>query len=103
MAKPRPIAATSPEKIALLVKLSEALPGNAGANQATRLLEALKHGPITTNEARRFLDVFDPAARVRDLRHKRGHEIETHRALSITEQGVAHRVGLYVLLKEAVV
>lgn len=91
------IAQTSPEKIALLVRLSETMPGNAGANQATRLLEALKHGPITTNEARRFLDVFDPAARVRDLRHKRGHAIETHRAFSITEQGVPHRVGLYVL------
>lgn len=95
------IAQSSPEKIAFLVKLSEAMPGTAGANQASRLLEALKHGPITTNEARRFLDVFDPAARVRDLRHKRGHEIVTHRTLSITEQGVPHRVGLYVLMEAA--
>lgn len=72
--------------------------GNAGATQTARLLEALRYGPITTNEARRFLDVFDPAARVRDLRHKMGFEIETLWQNSVTEQGISHRVGLYCLV-----
>lgn len=89
--------ATPPTKRKFLQGLAKTMSGNDGVTQAARLLEALKHGPITTNECRRFLDVFDPAARVRDLRHKLGHEIETHWQESVTEQGIAHRVGLYVL------
>lgn len=88
---------TPPAKRRFLQGLAKTMSGNAGATQAARLLEALRYGPITTNECRRFLDVFDPAARVRDLRHKLGHEIETHWQESVTEQGVTHRVGLYCL------
>lgn len=88
---------TPPAKRRFLQGLAKTMSGNAGATQAARLLEALRYGPVTTNEARRFLDVFDPAARVRDLRHKLGHEIETLWQHSVTEQGIAHRVGLYVL------
>jgi uncharacterized protein YcaQ len=89
---------TPPSKRRHLQGLAKTMAGNAGATQAARLLEALHYGPLTTNEARRFLDVFDPAARVRDLRHKHGHEIETHWQNSVTEQGVSHRVGLYCLV-----
>jgi hypothetical protein len=88
---------TPPAKRRHLQGLAKTMAGNSGVTQGARLLEALRYGPITTNECRRFLDVFDPAARVRDLRHKLGHEIETHWQESVTEQGVAHRVGLYVL------
>jgi uncharacterized protein YcaQ len=93
---------TPPAKRRHLQGLARTMSGNSGATQAARLLEALRYGPITTNECRRFLDVFDPAARVRDLRHKHGHEIETHWQHSVTEQGVAHRVGLYVLTTKGV-
>ncbi|WP_233261096.1 helix-turn-helix domain-containing protein [Limnohabitans sp. WS1] len=90
---------TPPAKRRFLQGLARSMSGNAGTTQAARLLEALKHGPITTNECRRFLDVFDPAARVRDLRHKLGRDaIETHWQGSVTEQGVTHKVGLYCLV-----
>ena len=72
--------------------------GNSGAAQCARLLHRLLDGPVTTTEARRKLDVYD---RVRDLR-SRGHHIDTLWANDITEAGVSHRVGQYVLIKVAV-
>lgn len=75
--------------------------GNSGDAQCKRLLLRLRTGPITTFEAMRCLDVYHCPARVLQLR-KRGHDIATVWERVITEAGVAHRVGKYVLVKEAV-
>ena len=63
--------ATTTARRRFLKELLKALPGNSGRVQRIRMLEALRHGPITTNEARRFLDVFDPASRFsKPVRHR---------------------------------
>lgn len=74
--------------------------GNSGAAQCARLLERLRKGPLTTCEAQRKLDVYDPPARVHQLR-SHGHLIDTVWTHDETEAGISHRVGLYVLRKEA--
>jgi hypothetical protein len=50
--------------------------GDTCADQRTRLLGALKHGPVGAIEARKRLDVLDPQERIRDLRLL-GHNIQT--------------------------
>ena len=44
----------------------------------------------------RYLDVYDPRARVMQLRN-RGETIDTHWQTVITEAGARHRVGRYTL------
>jgi hypothetical protein len=96
-----PVYQTSQAKRRFLEKLARTMPGNAGFTQCQRLLEALRKHPISTAEARRFMDVYDPASRIRDLRHKHGVEVDTHWWRGVTEQGVSHRIGRYVLIAEA--
>lgn len=74
--------------------------GNSTAAQCARLLMRLRQGPCTTFEAMRQLDVYHCPARVLQLR-KRGHQIDTVWARVVTEANVAHRVGKYILVKEA--
>ena len=75
--------------------------GNSDDAQCKRLLQRLRSGPVTTFEAMRAHDIYHCPARVLQLR-KRGHDIATVWDRVITEAGVAHRVGKYVLIKEAV-
>ena len=88
--------ATSPEKKAALEMIRSQFKGNAGRSQAARLLEALSRFSLTTFEAMRYLDVYHCPARVMQLR-KQGWSIATHWRIVVTEAGVNHRVGLYVL------
>lgn len=74
--------------------------GNTGVAQCARLLARLRNGPLTTTEAQRKLDVYDPPARIFQLRAQ-GHRIDTVWTRDETEAGVLHRVGRYVLVKEA--
>ncbi|AKM44356.1 hypothetical protein NL30_30120 [Burkholderia contaminans] len=74
------------------------LPGNDAATQRARLLAAMRElGSITTFEAMRFLDVFDPRPRIHELRHSHGYKISTTMRAEQTESGVVHRVGVYIL------
>lgn len=88
--------ATSPEKKAALEAIRNEFNGTEGHSQSKRLLEALSRFAITTFEAMRYLDVYHCPARVLQLR-KQGHHIVTHWQTVITEAGVKHRVGLYML------
>ena len=88
--------ATPPEKKAALESIRAQFNGNEGHSQSKRLLEALSRFGITTFEAMRYLDVYHCPARVLQLR-KQGHNITTHWQTVVTEAGVKHRVGLYVL------
>lgn len=100
MADLNPIYQTSPAKRKFLEGLARTMSGNAGASQCQRLLEALRRYALSTAECQRYLDIYDPAARVHNLRHRDGHTIETCWWYGETEQGVVHRVGLYTLVKE---
>ena len=88
--------ATSPEKKMALEAIRAQFKGTDGYSQSARLLEALGRYAITTFEAMRYLDVYHCPARILQLR-KQGHKIVTHWQTVITEAGVKHRVGLYML------
>lgn len=82
-----------------LKAIAENHKGSAAENQRERLLEALrKHGSITTIDARRFLDILNPHARIWELRNRHGFLIETIWVYQDTEKGKPHRVGKYVIL-----
>lgn len=70
---------------------------NSAEGQRARLLEAIKRGPLTTIEIRHDLDVMMPAARIFELRHHYGHNIEKVWVSRHTAAGNLHRVALYVL------
>ena len=87
---------TSPEKRKVLADILQANPGTSSVVQCTRIRTALSQFSITTFEAMRHLDCYDPRARVMQLRNA-GEAIDTHWRTVITESGDRHRVGLYVL------
>lgn len=69
-------------------------------SQQFRLLQALKAGPVNTLEARAYLGVMHPAARIQDLR-RRGHEIGCD-LITVTFNGFKHhRIARYRLLGQA--
>tara|TARA_B100000446_G_C10352513_1_gene270070 strand:+ start:62 stop:397 length:336 start_codon:yes stop_codon:yes gene_type:complete len=69
--------------------------------QAGRLLAALRCNPVSTIEAAKVLDIVHPPSTVRYLRAK-GYVIHTDWTYLATGRGrKPHRVGKYVLIKEA--
>lgn len=88
---------TPAERIAQLIAIRDAIPGTSAMPQRQRLLEAMRQlGHVTTFEASRFLDIYHPPARKRDL-VKEGHSVITLMRNVFTEAGKRHRVGLYTL------
>jgi hypothetical protein len=76
---------------------------NSSAAQRQRLLEWLRlHGSISTIDARDNLDIMMPAARVHELRHRFGYQIDMVWIKQPTDCGKLHRVALYVLKSEEV-
>ena len=85
-----------------LKSIAENHKGSAAENQRERLLAALrKHGSITTIDARRFLDILNPHARIWELRNRHGVLIDTVWVYQDTEHGKPHRIGKYVLKVKA--
>lgn len=75
---------------------------NSSEAQRQRLKDWLKaHGVIGTLAARRDLDILAPAARVHELRHRYGLEIDLVWVNEPTDCGRVHRVGQYVLRPES--
>lgn len=73
------------------------IPGNDVAAQRTRMMTAMeKLGHITTFEASRYLDCYDPRPRIHELRGQ-GKRIKTVMRQEQTESGVHHSVGVYIL------
>lgn len=92
---------TSGAKRQFLRGLVKTIPGSTTAAQLKRLMEALRQYPISSAEAQRWLGVYDPAARVWQLRHRYGHEVATCWWRGESESGTLHKIGLYSLLREA--
>ena len=89
--------ATSPEKKAALEAIRAQFKGTDCATQRARLMEAFKRGwAISTFEAMRYLDIYFPPARIKELRND-GERINTHWECIVTESGDQHRIGLYVM------
>ncbi|WP_293999937.1 helix-turn-helix domain-containing protein [Sphaerotilus sp.] len=95
------IDAPSQERIVALHAIRDANPGQSGTRQCDRLLAALRQfGLVTTYEASRYLDLYDPRARKMDLRNA-GHPIATMWCHTPTESGDLHRIGAYYLARDA--
>lgn len=73
---------------------------NSSAAQRQRLLDALRRYMVSTIAARRDLDILMPAARVHELRHRFGYQIDMVWIKQPTDCGKLHRVALYVLKSE---
>jgi hypothetical protein len=86
---------TSLAKRQTLAAIRRAHPGISCEAQCARIRAALAQFAITTYEAMRYLDCYDPRARVMQLRVS-GDRIATYWRTVITESGDRHRVGLYV-------
>ena len=89
--------ATPAEKKAALQAIAEQFTGQDAPAQRERLLVALSRYAVSTFEAMRYLDIYDPRPRVHELRHQLGYKITTVWQISATESGQKHRIGLYVL------
>lgn len=77
--------------------LLRAVSGNDVATQRARLTAALRGGPVTTYEARKYLDIFHPSGRIQELRAM-GMKIHTDRVNQQTDAGVIHpRIGKFIL------
>ena len=87
---------TASQKRHALKALLVQFPGTSGKAQCQRIRAALSQFSLTTFEAMRFLDCYDPRARVMQLRNQ-GERIDTHWQVVVTEAGVKHRVGVYTL------
>lgn len=87
-----------PHKEAALKHICEKYKGNTLKQQCQRLLVALETFKINTFEASRGLSIYDPPARILQLR-KQGISIETVWEYIFDENGVRHRIGCYVLRK----
>lgn len=76
----------------------QSLNDTTASAQRLRLLKRLKHGAISTIEARHELNIMMPAARVKELRDD-GHPIATVRVNRADTEGRQHRnVALYTLV-----
>lgn len=79
-----------------LAAIRRMFPGTSCEAQCNRIREALSQFSLTTFEAMRFLDCYDPRARMTQIRRS-GVAVDTHWQTIVTECGDRHRVGLYVL------
>jgi len=85
-----------PQREAALKNILVRLPGDDSASQRDRILTAIREtGSVSTREAMRYLDCYDPRPRVFELRGA-GHDIKTLRRHEETESGAFHYVGVYV-------
>ncbi|MDE2398355.1 MAG: hypothetical protein KGM91_23220 [Burkholderiales bacterium] len=76
--------------------MERGLPGCGTDTQADRLLRALRTGPVTTHEARQYLDLPCPASRVLALR-QRGYEFEKRWIVQAGPAGWFHKYVEYRL------
>lgn len=89
-------------RITTMAAILAAHPGINCPAQRLRLLLALQLlGSVTTYEASRYLDLYDPRARKKEL-CKEGHAIDTLPSRVVTESGEVHRIGRYVLMTTAI-
>jgi hypothetical protein len=82
-------------KIKRLTEIREQFSGSDLVDQRSRVLLALRDFPVSTYEARKYLDVMHIAGRVMELREF-GWQIETLWSYEFSDSGKKHRIGLYV-------
>ncbi|MDO9151678.1 MAG: helix-turn-helix domain-containing protein [Methylotenera sp.] len=90
------VDATTPKAKNIKPKFTD----NSLRNQRLKLLDYLReHGSITTSQARELLDIYYPPARAFELK-KEGYLITTIWDSWVSEYGIKHRIGRYVLTQK---
>lgn len=85
------------ERPTTFAEIVRTIPGNGSEPQRNRMLAAMQRmGSVTSYEGSRFLDCYDPRARIHELRLA-GYRIATHSRAMPTESGELRYVGVYVL------
>jgi len=95
------VVGTSLSKRQAFKELLAATPGVGTESQNSRMLRALRIGPVTRMECARYLDMQHAAARVLQLKHA-GHEISGEWVRQLSEHGRLHRTKQYRLVHERV-
>lgn len=73
---------------------------NSTSNQRLKILSFLiENGSITTRDAREKLDIYNPPARIAELRQA-GYLINTIWTYWVSEHDIKHRIGKYVLVQK---
>lgn len=89
--------AITPERIAALRVILTEAPGNDAEAQRQRLLMTMQRlQNVSTFECSRFLDIYYPPARKREL-VLMGYPVQLTWRDVITESGECHRIGVYHL------
>lgn len=89
----------TPQRIAELLAIRDAMPGTDAEAQRQRLLTAIQRlQHVSTFEASRYLDVYYPPARKMEL-VREGRPIQTAMRAVLTEAGKRHSVGIYYMVK----
>lgn len=87
----------SNKRAIVLAEILRTMPGNDSQIQRNRMLTAMQRlDSVTSYEGSRFLDCYDPRARIYELRLA-GYRVTTIMRAAPTESGVLHYVGVYVL------
>jgi Helix-turn-helix domain len=68
--------------------------------QRQRLMDALRRGPLTIDQARSDLRIPNPGSRVYELRHSLGVNIVTLTSHKSGDDGGRQKVSVYVLMAE---
>ncbi len=95
--KPITLKVNAPADTEASQNLNKQSYSNSTAAQRQRLLQELRHGSVSTIQARRDLDIMMPGARIFELKHKEGYDIQTVLVEEETEAGNLHRVARYIL------
>ena len=90
-----PLVVTTHHRRARFQALFDAAPGVGADMQADRLLKALRGGPMTSFQARQYLDIACPASRIHTLRHERGIDILCTYVRQASTCGTVHVLGSY--------
>ena len=88
-----------PQIEAALSEINQNYSGNSTKQQCASFLAALRITNISTFLAMRFLSVYHAPARAKELRMA-GHDIATVWVKQADENGVIHRICMYVLRGE---
>lgn len=97
-----PFHTTAPGVADALMAIRDSMPGSTALAQEARLEQALRRWALTTFEMSRWLDLYDPRARIQGLRLA-GHQILRSWVWIETDGGQRHRVGRFTMQRGATV
>ena len=94
------VVTTTPEKLLIFAAALRRWPGHAGDDQRSRLLSVMRRTPISTFQARTYLDCAAPSQRIGELRETCPHIVVTKVFDVMNPGGSLHVCALYTLVHD---